>query len=123
MSITPRVLQDQPQGYILSYFYEPLRILSLPFVFIFLENLYIPPWLVKTFKFMVFILLKNAFVSKKIEFTHCYSCSLRQKSLPGSSPGRCESFIPPGISFSKILFPPAERGTKKLWLVVTFSVN
>ena len=57
-----------------------------PFLNFFL-NLYIPPWLQKSFKFMVLRLLTNTFVSQKIESVHFYSCpqvklSPRLLSLP-----------------------------------------
>ena len=42
--------------------------------FNFLLNLYIPPCLRESFKFMVLRLLANIFVSQKIEFPYFYSC-------------------------------------------------
>ena len=53
----------------------------------FFLNLYIPPWLQKSFKFMMLRLLANIFMSQKIESVHFYSCpqaklSPRFLSLP-----------------------------------------
>ena len=39
----------------------------------FFSNLYIAPWLRKSFKFMVLRLLENTFVSQKIESVYFYS--------------------------------------------------
>ena len=47
----------------------------------FFLNLYIPPWLQKSFKFMVLRLLANIFVSQKIESVHFYSCPQEKLSL------------------------------------------
>ena len=51
-----------------------LNYLSLECLLIFLSNLYILQWLEKSFKFMVFRLLKNAFSSQKIKSRQFYSC-------------------------------------------------
>ena len=72
-----------------------------PFLNFFL-NLYIPPWLWKSFKFMVLRLLANT-------FTH----TPKQKSPPGFyhyPPGRRKLPIPPEQRFLKIYFSPVERG-------------
>ena len=57
----------------------------------FLSDLYIPPWLGKIFKFMVFRFLENAIAGQKIESNHFnffYSCLL-SKTLPHyHHPGR-----------------------------------
>ena len=47
---------------------------------LFVSNLYIPSWLEKNFKFMVFRLLENALAIQK-EFENTYSCPTRQ-NLP-----------------------------------------
>ena len=47
----------------------------------FLSNLYMPPWLWKLFKFMVFRLLENTFANQNIEWRHFHSC-LPDKILP-----------------------------------------
>ena len=73
---------------------HPLILLWTPKGFIFPESflnffldLFIPPWLRKSFKFMVLRLLANTFVSQKIESVQFYSCpqaklSPRFLSLP-----------------------------------------
>ena len=67
--ITTLVLQDYPQGYILSYFIDHLGLyLSLEY---FVESplkLVFPtisPWLGKFFNFMMFRLLRNVLASQK----------------------------------------------------------
>ena len=59
---------------------HPLIFLWIPkgfscpeYLSIFFSNLYIPPWLRKSFKFMVLRLLKNTFVNQKFESLHFYS--------------------------------------------------
>ena len=62
------VLQNQPQGYILSYFYRLLRTLPLSRVVVkfSLKHLYIrQTGISENFKFVVIRLLKNAFESEK----------------------------------------------------------
>ena len=49
--------------------------LSPYFLLNFLSNLYIPPWLRKFFKFMVFKFLENTLASQNIDSRHFYSCS------------------------------------------------
>ena len=58
---------------------HPLVFLWTPKVFIspehflsFFSNLYIPPWLQKSFKFMTLRLPENAFVSQKTESVYFY---------------------------------------------------
>ena len=70
----------EPQGYILSDFYGQVRTLSSSRIFVdfSLKHVYITPWLGKIFKWMVFRLPENAFVSQKIEsrqVTHAPSCN------------------------------------------------
>ena len=62
------VLQNQPQGYILSYFYRLRRTLPLSRVVVkfSLKHLYIrQTGISENFKFVVIRLLKNAFESQK----------------------------------------------------------
>ena len=78
----------------------------------FFQNLHIPPWLRKNFKFIVLRLLANTFVSQIINlfiFTHApkqklsprfLSVSPRQKEIPHSS----------RTAFSEYIFSLAERG-------------
>ena len=88
----------------------PLRFLCTPRGFIFSEsflnfflNLYIPPWLQKSLKFMVKITGKYI-LSQKIEFVHLYSCLQAKLSSIFSSlpPGRRNLPIPPKQHFLKI---------------------
>ena len=84
----------------------------------FFLNLYIPPWLQKSFKFIVLRLLANTFVSQKIESVHFYSCPqaklcFRFLSLPV---GRRKLPIPPEQRFLKIVFPQQKGGRGRgLW--------
>ena len=51
--IITMVLQDEPQGYILSYICRTLCALSISKIFVdFFSNLYCPPWSRKVFKFV-----------------------------------------------------------------------
>ena len=66
-------------------FNKPLALsLSTKFVEFYGKQLYIPPWLEKNLKIMVFKLLGNAIAIQKIESRHFYSSSFRQSSSPGS---------------------------------------
>ena len=118
------VLQDYPLGYILWYFYKPLRVLSLQnfFFFFFSFSLkphptisLIPPWLVEIFKFMVFWWLEKCIYKSKnwIESRHFYSCSLSQKSPPGyhhpQDRGKLLFLSQVGF-FRKHIFPQQNRG-------------
>ena len=96
------VLQNQPQGYILSYFYRLLRTLPLSRVVVkfSLKHLYIrQTGISENFKFVVIRLLKNAFESekkKKNESKHFYLCP-RENSPPefsSSPPTRGKLLIP-----------------------------
>ena len=49
------------------------KFLSPEYFLNFFSNLYIPPWLRKSFKFMVLRLLENTFVSEKLESVYFYS--------------------------------------------------
>ena len=62
---------------------DPLKLyLFLEYLLNFHSNLYIPPWLWKIFKFMVFRLLEKTFVGQKIWSSHFYSCQPRQSTSP-----------------------------------------
>ena len=94
------VLQNQPQGYILSYFYRLLRTLPLSRVVVkfSLKHLYIgQTGISENFKFVVIRLLKNAFESQKNnESKHFYLCP-RENSPPkfsSSPPTRGKLLIP-----------------------------
>ena len=76
----------------------PLRLhLSQQFLVNFQSNQYIPPWLGKTFKFMVFRLLENSFRGHRIEFMYFYFCKLAKRSLRflSSPPRQRETLLIP----------------------------
>ena len=75
-------------------------------------NLDTPPWLQKSFKFIVLRLLANTYVSKKIESVHFYSCPLAEfsPSFYHYSPGRRKLPISPEEYFLKIHDFPSEKG-------------
>ena len=83
-------------------------------------NLYIPLWLRKFFKFMVFRLLKKAFASQQTKSRHFYSCPLPplgkalSKVLIATLIHREITHLPRQHLFEN-LSPPAERGGRKLW--------
>ena len=94
--------------------------LSLEFLLSFFSNLYIPPWLGKIFKFVVFRLLENAFASQKIESRHFFSCP-RHNSPPVLCHPHTDSPPPPPppqvtVFQKSVTPPPGGRGVgKKLW--------
>ena len=55
---------------------------SILSIVIFFSDLYDPPWLQKSFNFMVLRLLEKTFVSRKIESAHFYPCLQRKLSPP-----------------------------------------
>ena len=65
----------------LIFLWTPKGFISSESFLNFFLNLYIPPWLRKSFIFIVLRLLANIFVSQKIESVHFYSCS-PSKTLP-----------------------------------------
>ena len=81
-----------------------------------LLNLYIPPWLRKSFKFIMLRLLQTHLWVKKLnlfDFTH----APKQNSPPRFyhySPGRRELPIPSRTAFSKDIFSWAERGGERI---------
>ena len=102
--ITTLILQDQPQGYILSYFYKLLGLYFSPECLLnFLSIFYITPCVGKPFKFMVFKFLDNA-LNIGI-FTHVSLPHAHLKLFPKflhDILGRMKLLIPPGSIFSKI---------------------
>ena len=101
------ILQDLPQVNILSYFYRPRRALSLPQIFNFLRNLYMPPWLAKNVKFLVFRLPENAFASKKLNLDIFYHANPKVLIIIPKAEGNYSS---PQAAFFNNLFLPAETG-------------
>ena len=57
----------------LMFLWKPKGFISPESFLNFFLNLYVPPWLRKSFKFSVTI-IANTFVSQKIESVHFYSC-------------------------------------------------
>ena len=87
-----------------------LRALSPEHLLNFPSNVYYPPWLEKSSRFVVLRLLENAFVSQIITMPH-----LRQNSTLGSyhqPPGRRKLLISPGRHFSENLSPQQKVGMK-----------
>ena len=117
LSITTLVLHNWFQRYTLSYFYGLLQGLGLisPDSFLnFFLNLYIPSWLLKSFKFIVLRLLQIHLWVKNLNLFIC-THALKQDSPSDFyhyPPGWWELPIPPGPRFLKIFFPWAERGER-----------
>ena len=90
--------------------------ISPEYFLIFFSNLYIPPWLQKSFKFMVLRLLANTFVNQRVESVHFYSCP-EQNSPPCSyhyPKGSTKFPIPPELRFLKVYFFPNEKKDMEL---------
>ena len=90
--------------------------ISLEFFLNFFPNLYTPPWLWRSFKFIVFRLLANIFVSQKIKSLHFYSCP-RAKLSPrflSLSPREKEITHSSRAAFSEDISSSAERGGEKI---------
>ena len=112
--VNKHTVDYQPSSSQLVSRIHPLVFLWTPKAFIFPEsflnfflNLYVPPWLLKSFKLTVLRLLANIFVCQKVEFVHFYSCP-QAKLSPSVSPEQ---------RLLKIYFSPAgER-------IVEFSKN
>ena len=83
----------------------------------FFLNLYIPPWLWKSFKFIMLRLLENTFVSQKIESVHFYSCpqaKISPRFLP-LSPRQKEIAHSSQTAFSEDIFFLSRKGRRELW--------
>ena len=57
----------------LIFLWSPKGFISPEYFLDFFSNLYIPPWLRKSFKFMTLRWLENTFLRQKIESVHFYS--------------------------------------------------
>ena len=104
----------------LIFLWTPKGFISPEYFFNFFLNLYIPPWLRKSFKFIVLRLPENTFKGQKIKLILFYSSpqvklSPRFLSLPTD---RRKLPIPTEQRFLKICFSPAEMredyGVEKL---------
>ena len=110
--------QNSKQTYcqlpIIIFLWTPKGFISPESFLNFLLNLYIPPWLPKSFKFIVLRLLQIHLWVKKLNlfnFTH----APKQNSPPGFyhyPPGRRELRIPPEQHFLKIFFPEQKEGER-----------
>ena len=76
----PRLSELTSRIYPHIYLCTPMDFISPEYFLNFFSNLYIPPWLQKSFKFMVLRLLENTFESQKIEFVNLYSCPQAKRS-------------------------------------------
>ena len=100
----------------LIFLWTPKGFISPESFLNFFLNLYIPPWLRKSFKFIVLRLLQIHLWVKKLNlfnFTH----APKQNSPPGFyhyPPGRRELRIPPEQHFLKIFFPEQKGGRRRL---------
>ena len=101
----------------LMFLWAPKMFISpQPFLNFFL-NLYIPPCLQKSFKFIVLTLLTNTFVSPKIESIH-FIHAHNQNSLSGLCHhplGIRKLPIPPKQRFLKMFFPQQREWGRGLW--------
>ena len=107
--------QNSKQTYcqlpIIIFLWTPKGFISPESFLNFLLNLYIPPWLLKSFKFIVLRLLQIHFWVKKLNLLNL-THSPTQSSPPGFyhyHPDRQELRIPPEQHFMKIFFPE-QRG-------------
>ena len=108
--------QNSKQTYcqlpIIIFLWTPKGFISPESFLNFLLNLYIPPWLRKSFKFIMLRLLQIHLWAKKFNlfyFTH----APKKNSPPGLyhySPGRRKFPIPPEQHFLKIFFPEQKEG-------------
>ena len=98
----------------LIFLWTPTGLISPESFLNFFLNLYIPSWLLKSFKFIVLRLLQIHLWVKNLNL---FICTHAPKQNSPSDfyhylPGRWELPIPPGQRFLKIFFPWAERGER-----------
>ena len=101
----------------LLFLWTPKEFISPEYFLNFFSNLYILPWLWKSFNFMALRLLENTFVSQKIESVHFYSCyQAKLSSWFFSSPLQPERnyLFPPSSVFWKSIFPQQKRGRGRI---------
>ena len=101
----------------LIFLWTPKEFISPEYFLNFFLNLYIRPWLRKSFKYMVLRLLASTFVSEKIEFVHFYSCPEAKLSPRFLSLLRRQKEITHSSQtvFSEDLFFPQQKGGEGLW--------
>ena len=106
--ITTFVLQDYPQGYILSYFYKPPRAISLARMLVeFLSNF--PPCVGKIIKFMELTFLENPLIWGIFTRTTRHS-KLAPKFLPSRPRQKKITHFPRQQSFENLFPLIIERG-------------
>ena len=117
MSITTLVLQDKPQGCILSNFYKPLRALSLPRMLaeFFLTCIFHYSW--EIFHIYDLHIPSKCIESKNIYLSPPPKSKLSPKFL-SSPPGRVKLLISPSQCFSKICFPNSRKGCRNQWFAL-----
>ena len=85
---------------LLMFLWTPKGFISPEYFLNFFSNLFIPPWLWKSFKFMVLRLLESTFVSQKIA-SSLFLFMPPSKILPQffiiTIPGRRKLSIPPNV--------------------------
>ena len=109
--MTTLALQNWPQGYIFSYFYKLLRVLSLSpeCLLNFVSNFYMLPCVVEIFKFMKFTFLENALIREI--FTHAPPESKLAFNFLSSHPRQKEiTHSPRQHSFENLFPQTAESG-------------
>ena len=108
--------------YPLIFLWTPEGFIPLEYFLNFFSNLYIPPWLGKSFKFMVLRLMENAFVTQNIESVHFYLWPLTKFSLrfpllhPPLQPE--ENYSLPKQNFLKIYFFASRKWGKIMELKI-----
>ena len=108
VSITTLVLQDKPQGCILSNFYKPLRALSLPRMLaeFFLTCIFHYSW--EIFHIYDLHIPRKCIESKNIYLSPPPKSKLSPKFL-SSPPGRVKLLISPSQCFFENLFPQQQK--------------
>ena len=115
----PSPLQLISRIHPLRFLWTPQGFISPEFFLIFFTNLYIPPWLRKSFKFIVLRLLQiHLLVKKLILFIFNYA----PKQNPPLSPRQKELSIIFEQRFLKIFFPE-QKGGRGLWSYKINKIN
>ena len=110
-----------PRIHPLIFLWSPKGFISPEYFLDFFSNLYIPPWLQKSFKFMTLRWLENTFLSQKIESVHFYSypqAKLSPRSISSLLQTEGNYPFPLRQSVLKTYFSPTKRGRTmglKIW--------
>ena len=108
----------------LIFLWKPKEFISPESFLNFFLNLYIPPWLRKSFRFIVKI-TTNTFVSQKIEYVHFHSCpqaKLYRRFLPLSFRQKGIVHFSQTVFFEGI-FPEKKGGVEKIPKLTKVSVT